>query len=327
MAEKERKEKVHHIARGRAKIVKTKLEHSRPRSPIGCPVSYSYLRDEARAENRASRSLSDPVIPGNLVIYDKKGLFQKKNGGQGMNGNETTSGNSSAERPSFFEPSLQNKAEGVKDLKSQFELMTPFEMNTKPVDEFLNPLHKGNNAKRKSPSEIAKPAVEIVQTEDSAFVEPLNAIPEATTKYKDVHTANIPKKPQKPLPQLPVRSRGESDPSPANVSMSSNTAYHILPTIEDVSENNENELEQPEEEISSGSGWDDDSSFDSDSDWDSDINSGGNGGGDVESKPSPDLLPSGDQPMVSIYHILLQIIFHKTVLFICIILDLQNICI
>ena len=66
-------------------------------------------------------------------------------------------------------------------------------------------------------------------------------------------------------------------------------------------------MEQPEEEISSGSGWDDDSSFDSDSDWDSDINSGGNGGGDVESKPSPDLLPSGDQPMVSSYSSLLQL--------------------
>ena len=111
-------QKRHPIAQQRAQHFKEIGQQStlftRARSRVGQPVTYGKVKEKANI-TRHSRVMSDPDIPGALVILNAKGLFQGKNG----NGTQRTEQESrtgsidimdkDTSRPVFFDPSTVSK--------------------------------------------------------------------------------------------------------------------------------------------------------------------------------------------------------------------------
>ena len=145
-------QKYHHIAQQRAqqfKKIRQTSNITRARSQDGQPVSYQKVKEKANI-TRHSGVMSDPDIPGTLVILNAKGLFQGKNvnGKQSKDEGRPVSLNmdEEASRPVFFDPSINNKEAKVSDLRKRFEAVecdvVGHSVNT--GGDFLNPLHKVN---------------------------------------------------------------------------------------------------------------------------------------------------------------------------------------
>ena len=185
-----------------AELVKTRREGSRPRTEDGTPVKYTALKSSVDPKDaRNSRSFSDPLVPGNLVIYDTKGLFGDEahvlNGGE----EDKKSKNGIAEeRPKFFDPFLQNKACGTNTLRTRFEAiqMAPHVRGDGYLMHFQNPLHNSNMRFNTDPEEHSSGK----ETETP---------PELPPKLgKSTITKPLPELPKKPLPEIPKTHLPES---------------------------------------------------------------------------------------------------------------------
>lgn len=151
--------KLKKIAQLRAQQFKIREECiTRARSPAGQPVPYQKVKEKSNI-NRRSRVMSDPDIPGSLVILNAKGLFQGKNGNVSVSNQERHSKSVSkmdrgtTNRPVFCDPSISSKESKVSDLKKRFEAVCQHDIERdkiKSEGEFLNPLHKINQRSKTS---------------------------------------------------------------------------------------------------------------------------------------------------------------------------------
>ncbi|CAH3158676.1 unnamed protein product, partial [Porites evermanni] len=145
--------KLKKIAQLRAQQFKIREECiTRARSPAGQPVAYQKVKEKSNI-NRRSRVMSDPDIPGSLVILNAKGLFQGKNGNVSVSNQErhcksvSKMDKGTTNRPVFCDPSISSKESKVSDLKKRFEAVCQHDIERdklKSEGEFLNPLHKIN---------------------------------------------------------------------------------------------------------------------------------------------------------------------------------------
>ena len=116
-------ERYHLIARQRAaqfKTIRQESSFTRARSQDGQPMTYKKVKEKANISRR-SRVMSDPEIPGTLVILNAKGLFQGKNGNYNAKSRPESSSacvntmDTEFSRPQFFDPSLGSKEAKVSD--------------------------------------------------------------------------------------------------------------------------------------------------------------------------------------------------------------------
>ena len=287
-------DKYHLIAQQRAQQFKTARQESqftRARSQDGQPVTYRKVKETANI-TRHSRAMSDPEIPGTLVILNAKGLFQGKNGNLSCRESKTASLNvmdTDINRPLFFDPSLKSKEAKVSDLKKKFEAHEQSDIagdkHGITESDFLNPLHKVNqelaNSKKSSSKEAVKRRDEKavnndVPTTQSTSALNVNKIQTHSTIAKESEAKA--KMPTRPPPRAPLnRLRGESDPMPLDQNTLSRVHAFTQESItEEVQEGNSPQLVSETERVVSADACDstenDDDSDDFDSDeWDSDF--------------------------------------------------------
>ena len=229
-------DKYHLIAQQRAEQFKTARREShctRARSQDGHPVTYRKVKERANI-TRQSRVMSDPEIPGTLVILNAKGLFQGKNGNikrQSCPESKTASVNvmdTDINRPLFFDPSLNSKEAKVSDLKKKFEAAQSDIVGDKheiTESDFLNPLHKVNQDMPKTSKRTVEKKLEVLNnnapTTQSTSALKVNEIQthSITAKESEVKAKMAPTRPppraflRDPLKQF----RAESDPMPLDV--------------------------------------------------------------------------------------------------------------
>ena len=293
-------DKYHLIAQQRAEQFKTArqdLHCTRARSQDGHPVSYKKVKERANI-TRQSRVMSDPEIPGTLVILNAKGLFQGKNATLKRQSNPESSTASvnvmdtDINRPLFFDPSLRSKDTKVSDLKKKFEAVQSDITEDKlgiTESDFLNPLHKVNQDyanSNKTAKKRVKKKLEEALNDNAATTKSTSAL-----KVNEIHTHSITAKesevktemPTRPPPRAFMRDplnrrRGESDPMPFDENTLSRV--HVFPQEslkEEVQEESSPPLVSETEIVVSADGCDgsendDDDSDDFDTDeWDSDF--------------------------------------------------------
>lgn len=292
-------EKYHLIAQQRAeqfKIARRESRCTRARSQDGQPVAYGKVKERANI-TRQSRAMSDPEIPGTLVILNAKGLFQGKNG----NLNRRSSLESSAasvdimdmdiNRPLFFDPSLKSKEAKVSDLKKKFEAVQSDIAGDKrgiTESDFLNPLHKVNQDLAYS-NETSKKTVK-KKLEEALNNNVPATLSTSALKVNELQTHSITAKESEVKTEMPTRPppraftrdplkrlRGESDPMPLDENRLSRV--HAFPQEslrEEVQEESSPQLVSETEIAVSADGCnstendDDDDDFDTD-EWDSDF--------------------------------------------------------
>ncbi|KAL9960565.1 hypothetical protein ACROYT_G034040 [Oculina patagonica] len=241
--------------------------------------------------------MSDPEIPGTLVILNAKGLFQGKNGN--FNNTQRRPESSAAcvntmetdiSRPQFFDPSLGSKETKVSDLRKKFEAVDcdiAGEKQGVTSSDFLNPLHKVNQdlAKNNTAKRTVKKKLEEAlsnnnaPTTQSSSALKTNKLQTDSTSTKESE-AKI-EMPTQPPPRALPRLRSETDPMPMDENRLSR--MHAFPQ-ENLSEVVQEEIspqQSPEtENVSSANNCnpandgdnydDDDDDFDTD-EWDSDF--------------------------------------------------------
>lgn len=229
-------DKYHLIAQQRAaqfKTVRQESNFTRARSQDGQPVAYRKVKEKANI-TRQSRAMSDPEIPGTLVILNAKGLFQGKNGNINRRSNPESSTASvnvmdtDINRPRFFDPSLSSKEAKVNDLKKKFEAVQSDIVGDKhgiTGSDFLNPLHKVNqdlaNSNKTANKPVKKKLEETlnnnVATTQSTSALKVNEIQNhsITSKESEVKAEMPTRPPPRAFLRDPLkRLRGESDPMP-----------------------------------------------------------------------------------------------------------------
>ena len=155
--------------------VRQEVNPSRARSQYGEPVIFQKLKEKSSISRR-SRVMSDPEIPSALVILNAKGLFEGKKGAESKIETSYASVDKMDEKgskPIFCDP-CNNNNHRVSDLKKRFEsLERDIERNNEvsPTgSEFLNPLHKGNQAALSS----ARTSREVRKNEQTKLGKALN---------------------------------------------------------------------------------------------------------------------------------------------------------
>lgn len=127
--------------------VRQEVNPLRARSQYGEPVIFQKLKEKSNI-SRGSRVMSDPEIPSALVILNAKGLFGGKKGAESKTETRYAPvGKMSEEgcKPMFCDPSNNNNGR-VSDLRKRFESLERETVVSSAGGEFLNPLHKGNQA-------------------------------------------------------------------------------------------------------------------------------------------------------------------------------------
>lgn len=127
--------------------VRQEVNPLRARSQYGEPVIFQKLKEKSNI-SRGSRVMSDPEIPSALVILNAKGLFGGKKGAESKTETRYAPvGKMSEEgcKPMFCDPSNNNNGR-VSDLRKRFESLERETVVSSVGGEFLNPLHKGNQA-------------------------------------------------------------------------------------------------------------------------------------------------------------------------------------
>ena len=291
------------IAQQRAAYFKTVKQDSnltRARSQDGQPVTYTKMKEKTNI-TRHSRAMSDPEIPGALVILNAKGLFQGKIGNKAQKKPESESLVTSLNimdkdinRPMFFDPSLDSKEAKVSDLRRKFEAVESDIIGGKGLgvgSDFLNPLHKVNQDLGKTKREEQRASKTILE-ETLTFDEPVmqSALPvkknKSTAESSAKESQNKVEMPTRPPPRLPVRdpvrrSRGESDPMPLDENQMSRVLAFPQDSLQSVKETiiEEDNFSQQMSETENfentndnyyGDEEDDDDGFDDD-EWDSDF--------------------------------------------------------
>lgn len=286
------------IAQQRAAQIRTLKQESnlsRARSQDGKPVTYTKMKEKTNIK-RHSRVMSDPEIPGTLVILNAKGLFQGKIGNKtdrrpgsdslitSVNIMDTSEG-----RPKFFDPSLTSKQSKVCDLRKRFELVES-DRGIGAAGDFLNPLHKVNkNLMGKTNREKQRDSKTILE-DTITFSEQVmpGILPVEETKLMDECSSKASQDkvemPTRPPPRaLPKdvknRFRGESDPMPLDENRVSRVLAFPQDNLHSVMESNQENSEQQRSETEKlenandcnkeGEDHDDDGS--NDDDWDSDF--------------------------------------------------------
>ena len=295
-------DKYHLIAQQRAEQFKTTRQQShciRARSQDGQPVAYKKVKERANI-TRQSRAMSDPEIPGTLVILNAKGLFQGKNGNLNRQSNPESNTASvdimdtDINRPLFFDPSLRSKEANVSDLKKKFEAVQSDITGDKhgiTESDFLNPLHKVNqdldNSDKTSKRTVKKKLEKTLNNNTPTTTKPTSAL---TVNEIQTHSITAKKTelksemPTRPPPRAFVRDplkrlRGESDPMPLDENRWSRV--HVFPPEslrEEVQEESSQQLVSETEIVVSADGYmydgaendDDNEDFNSD-EWDSDF--------------------------------------------------------
>lgn len=235
--------KLKRIAQLRAQQFKIREECiTRARSPAGQPVAYQKVKEKSNI-NRRSRVMSDPDIPGSLVILSAKGLFQGKNDNVSVSNLERHSNSVSqmdkgTNRPVFFDPSIGSKESKVSDLKKRFEAVCQHDIERdklKSEGEFLNPLHKINqrsNTSGKSRNvqrnlkEVSSGEFDSPRDKGETETDLVNPLQKATQGYLSSVTVNKSKKPfqkdiEKPLTSEAkecdsLKDKGKGDLSNSN---------------------------------------------------------------------------------------------------------------
>ena len=293
--ERKSADKYHLIAQQRAEQLKTArqdLHCTRARSQDGQPVAYKKVKERANI-TRQSRVMSDPEIPGTLVILNAKGLFQGKNRNLNRLSNperSTASVNvmdTGISRPVFFDPSLGSKETKVSDLKKKFEAVQSDITEDKhgiTESEFLNPLHKvhqdfansNKSSKRTVKKKLEKALNNNTPTTKSTSALKVNEIQthrqSITMKESEVKT----EMPTRPPPRAfirdpPKRLRGESDPMPLDEKTLSRV--HVFPQEikeEPVQEEHSPQLISETEIVVSADGCEDAENDDDSEDFDTD---------------------------------------------------------
>ena len=329
-------DKYHLIAQQRAEQFKTArqdLHCTRARSQDGHPVSYKKVKERANI-TRQSRVMSDPEIPGTLVILNAKGLFQGKNGNLKRQSNPESStasvnvmDHTDINRPLFFDPSLRSKDTKVSDLKKKFEAVQSDITEDKhgiTESDFLNPLHKVNqdyaNSNKTAKKRVKKKLEEALNNNASTTKSP------SALKVNEIHTHSITTKESEVKTEMPTRPpprafmqdphnrlRGESDPMPFDENTLSRV--HVFPQ-ESLKEEVQEESSPPlvsETEIlvvvsadgCDGTENDDDDSDDFDTDeWDSDFDDDDEEEDELQKRDSQSSHGSScdAEPLVSNYH-------------------------
>lgn len=292
-------DKYHLIAQQRAQQFKTARQEShctRARSQDGQPVAYKKVKEMANI-TRQSRVMSDPEIPGTLVILNAKGLFQGKNGNFNRHSNlesSTASVNvmdtADINRPLFFDPSLISKDTKVSDLKKKFEAVDITEDKHGVTEsDFLNPLHKVNqdfaNSNKTAKKRVNKKLEEALNNNAPTT----KSTSETALKVNEVQTHSMTAKesevktemPTRPPPRAFMRDplkrlRGESDPMPFDENTLSRVHAFPQESLKEEVQEESSPLVSETEIVVSAGGCDsienDDDSDDFDTDeWDSDF--------------------------------------------------------
>ena len=293
------------IAQQRAALFKTvpqESKYTRARSQDGQPVTYRKVKEKSSI-TRHSRSMSDPEIPGTLVILNPKGLFQGTNGNYTQSRPESdTASVNIMDRPVFFDPSLDSKDARVHDLRKKFEAAKhDIVGDREPVRscDFLNPLHKVNqdlaNGNNEAKIAVKKKLEEALAstTQSTSALKPNRT--EGTCPYNPKESEVKIEMPSRPPPRVHSRDhlkrcRGKSDPMPLDENRLSR--MHACRQVKSLSEEvvqEENLPQQTEPEtetVINANDWngdgdgdegdddddDDDDDFDDDDDeWDSDF--------------------------------------------------------
>ena len=284
-------EKYHLIAQQRAAQFRKAREEAgftRARSQDGQPVSYRKVKEKANISRR-SRVMSDPEIPGTLVILNAKGLFQGKNG----NYNTQSRPESSAAcvntmdkdicRPQFFDPSLGSKETKVSDLRKKFETVEDDIIGDKhgvTDSDFLNPLHKINQDSNNTAKRTVQKNLEDALSYNQPATQSSSALKtnKLQTERMSAEESEVKiEMPTRPPPRalgrdLHKRNRSETDPMPLDENRLSRLhAYPQESLSEEVQEENSPQQLSETENIADGVDDDnDDDDFDSDG-WDSDF--------------------------------------------------------
>ena len=242
-------DKYHLIAQQRAEQLKTArqdLHCTRARSQDGQPVAYKKVKERANI-TRQSRVMSDPEIPGTLVILNAKGLFQGKNRNLNRQSNPERSTSfvnvmdTGISRPVFFDPSLGGKETKVSDLKKKFEAVQSDITEDKhgiTESDFLNPLHKvhqGFANSNKTTKTTVKKKLEKALNNNAPATKSTSAL-----KVNEIQTHRITAKESEVKTEMPTRPppraflldplkrlRGESDPMPFDENTLSRV--HVFP--------------------------------------------------------------------------------------------------
>lgn len=297
-------ERYHLIAQQRAaqfKTIRQEASFTRARSQDGQPVTYKKVKEKANISRR-SRVMSDPEIPGTLVILNAKGLFQGKNGNYNAHNRPASSSacvntmDTEFSRPQFFDPSLRSKEAKVSDLRKKFEAVQhdiAGDKHGETGSDFLNPLHKVNQdlansnntakrtVKKKSEEALGPNNVPTTTQSTSALKTNKSQTDSKPTKQPEVKI----EVPTRPPPRLPSRDplkrpRSETDPMPLGDSRLSRV--HIFEqecAIEEVVEEGSIQQKLETENIANvkncNSAGDDDDGYDNDDDDDFDTDEWG----------------------------------------------------
>jgi len=236
--------------------------------------------------------MSDPEIPGALVILNAKGLFQGKNGHLNRQSDPESSTASvdvimdtDINRPLFCDPSLKNKQAKVSDLKKQFEAVQSDIAGGKygiTESDFLNPLHKENqdlaNSNKTSKRTVKKKLEEVLNnnTPTTKSTSPLKTNEIQTHSITAVGSEVKTEMPTWPPPRVLVRDplkrlRGESDPMPLNENRLSRVQSFPHESLrEEVQEESSPQLVSETEIVGSADGCDGTDNDDDNDDFDTD---------------------------------------------------------
>lgn len=322
------------IAQQRAAQIRTLKQESnlsRARSQDGKPVTYTKMKEKTNIK-RHSRVMSDPEIPGTLVILNAKGLFQGKIGNKtdrrpGSDGLITSKNimDTSEGRPKFFDPSLTSKQSRVRDLMKRFELVESDRGIGAAVD-FLNPLHKVNkNLTGKTNREKQRDSKTILEDKITFSeqvmpgilpVEETELMDECSSKASQDKVEMPTRPPPRALPKdVKNRFRGESDPMPLDENRVSRVLAFPQDNLHSVMESNQEDSEQQRSETEKlenandcnkeGEDHDDDGS--DDDDWDSDFDDDDDDFDNNDEELKRDSQSSNDSscdtaPLVSFFH-------------------------
>ena len=288
-------DKYHLIAQQRAQQFRTARQEprcTRARSQDGQPVTYRKVKERANI-TRQSRAMSDPEIPGALVILNAKGLFQGKNGHLNRRSDPESSTasvdvimNTDINRPLFFDSSLNSKEAKVSDLKKKFEAVQSDIAGDKhgiTESDFLNPLHKVNQdlaSSNKTSKRTVKEKLEEVLNNNTPTTKSTSALKANEIQTHDI-TAAVESEVKTEMPTRPPprafmrdplkRLRGESDPMPLDENRYSRV--HSFPhesLREEVQEESSPQLVSETEIVGSVDGCDGTENDDDNDDFDTD---------------------------------------------------------
>lgn len=322
------------IAQQRAAQIRTLKQESnlsRARSQDGKPVTYTKMKEKTNIK-RHSRVMSDPEIPGTLVILNAKGLFQGKirNKTEQRPGSDSliTSKNimdTSEGRPKFFDPSLTSKQSKVCDLRKRFELVES-DRGIGAAGDFLNPLHKVNkNLMGKTNREKQRDSKTILEDKITFSeqvmpgilpVEETKLMDECSSKASQDKVEMPTRPPPRALPKdVKNRFRGESDPMPLDENRVSRVLAFPQDNLHSVMESNQEDSEQQRSETEklenandcNKEGEDHDNDGSDDDDWDSDFDDDDDDFDDNDEELKRDSQSSNDSscdtaPLVSFFH-------------------------